>query len=539
LARNLSHLVVAQQVAAERYRPHDRRIDVEDPPSPSNPRAHAASLKRALEETARAGEARRDAAAISVEGATPGLYVQFDSQPGFGLKLQSLSNKPAGIELVSVTRTSNGVERATAFVPEGKLKVFLKRVDEYASQRTPKGERKNKPFIESVAAIRLATLRALWTDLPGSFPKKTESIWWEVWLRVTDGNEEERLRRYADAADLIVGSRRLTFPDRVVVLVKGTAERLSASLDLLNDVAELRRAAEVGFEFFKMDGLEQADWVSDLRDRLEVADGDAPAVCLLDTGVNREHPLLVDSLAAADLHAVDPLWQVSDHGGHGTEMAGLALLGDLTPPLLQGAGVQLLHVLESVKILPPTGQNPPELYGSVVAEAASRVEVRAPDRRRGFSMAVTAKHQRDRGQPTSWSAAIDAIAAGRSFDPTTKGLEYFEDEGPLPRRLFVVAAGNVDAMDVDHLSRSDSECVHDPAQAWNAVTVGAFTDRCSLDPSDASLRGWSPVAKSGDLSPYSTTSLTFQPQWPLKPDVVFEGGNKIHDGQNAYQHDVC
>jgi len=536
--RNLAHLVVTQRANAEPYRPHDRRIEVEAPPSPPNPNAHAASLRKALEVAALAGEARRAAAAVSVEGATPGLYVEFDSLPGFALKLESLSNKPSGIELVTVMRTSGGVERATAFVPEGKLNVFLKRVDQYANERTANGERKNKAFVESVAEIRLATLRALWTDVAAAFPKKTESIWWEVWLRATDGNEERRLRKYAEAAGLSVGPRRLTFPDRVVLLVQGTAEALSASLDVLSDIAELRRAAEAGFEFFKMDGLEQADWVDDLRSRLRVAGVDAPAVCVLDTGVNREHPLLSDSLGATDLHAVDPVWKASDHHGHGTEMAGLALLGDLTPPLVKGVTVQLLHALESVKVLPPSGQNPPELYGAVIAEAVSRVEISAPQRRRSFSMAVTAKHLRDRGQPTSWSAGLDAIAAGRSFDSTTKGLEYFDDEGELPRRLFVLSAGNVDAMDIDHLARSDTECIHDPAQAWNALTVGAFTDRCSLDPTDHSLRGWSPVAKPGDLSPYSTTSLTFQQQWPIKPDVVFEGGNKIHDGTNAYQHDV-
>jgi hypothetical protein len=39
-------------------------------------------------------------------------------------------------------------------------------------------------------------------------------------------------------------------------------------------------------------------------------------------------------------------------------------------------------------------------------------------------MAVTAKDGRDREQPTSWSAAVDALAAGRSFDPTEHGTRY-------------------------------------------------------------------------------------------------------------------
>ena len=31
------------------------------------------------------------------------------------------------------------------------------------------------------------------------------------------------------------------------------------------------------------------------------------------------------------------------------------------------------------------------------------------------------------------------------------------------------------------------------------------------------------------MSPFSTTSVTWQPQWPLKPDVVLEGGNAARD----------
>ncbi len=41
------------------------------------------------------------------------------------------------------------------------------------------------------------------------------------------------------------------------------------------------------------------------------------------------------------------------------------------------------------------------------------------------------------------------------------------------------------------------------------------------------------IAEFGGLSPFSTTSCTWQPQWPLKPDVVFEGGNAAKDAIGA------
>jgi Subtilase family len=317
----------------------------------------------------------------------------------------------------------------------------------------------------------------------------------------------------------------------MVVLAMGTASQISGSLDVLNDLAEVRRAKDTAAFFVDMSPVEQADWVADLVSRTTTPAPDAPAVCVLDTGVTRGHPLLVNLIAPEDASAVDPAWGPHDDGGgpgnmgHGTEMAGLAAYGDLTVPLSSRAPLRFRHRLESVKILPPRGTNPPELYGAITAQAVTRSEVTAPNRLRAFSLAVTATDERDRGQPTSWSAAIDALSAGRTFDPTTQGLVYLEQAEARAHRLFVVSAGNVppDRLDVRHLDRSDLEAVQDPAQAWNALTVGACTDKAVI--TDPKSIGWSPVAPPGDLSPWSTTSVVFQDAWPIKPDVVFEGGN--------------
>ena len=72
--------------------------------------------------------------------------------------------------------------------------------------------------------------------------------------------------------------------------------------------------------------------------------------------------------------------------------------------------------------------------------------------------------------------------------------------------------------------------MHDPAQAWNALTVGAFTEKSVITHRD--WDGWSALSPPGELSPYSTTSVAFQEIWPTKPEVVFEGGNVAYDGTN-------
>lgn len=522
LKRDRPHIIIRKKASSESYRPHSRPLDPEALPS-TDRLAHATALKAALEGARDMAKQRRAASRLRVDGTEPGIYVLFESHKGLDLKLDSLENKPQGIELMAVTEEAD-IQRAVLFVPEGGIKHFIQRFEDYASKDTDKGEPRHRELVERIASLRLATLRALWTDDPSAYPEPGQAIWWEVWLRRHDGRELARFNEFAVLTQMQISDRRLEFDDRIVTLVHGTPEQLSASIDVLNDIAEIQAAKVPAAPFLRMSGAEQGEWVRELLARTRYAAEDAPAVCVLDTGVARGHPLLEHSLSERDSHACDADWGSSDHQGHGTEMAGLALYGDMERLLASAEPVQLRHRLESVKILPPHGESLPELWGAITAEGVRLIEKHAPSRRRAFSMAVTADDTRDRGQPTSWSAAIDALAAGRSFDATSKGLIY---DGQEPtRRLFFIAAGNIETPDIDHLTRSDVEPIHDPGQAWNVLTVGAYTERVWLDPQDASLDDWRPLAPHGELSPYSSTSITFESQWPIKPDIVMEGGNK-------------
>jgi hypothetical protein len=65
--------------------------------------------------------------------------------------------------------------------------------------------------------------------------------------------------------------------------------------------------------------------------------------------------------------------------------------------------------------------------------------------------------------------------------------------------------------------------IQEPAQSWNALTIGAYTQKSII--SEEIFEGYEPIAPSGGLSPYSRTSIVWDKKWPIKPDVVFEGGN--------------
>ena len=396
-------------------------------------------------------------------------------------QLDSRKTRGPHIELLSATATGDkddAVLTASVYIPESQESWFLRKLDAYVE--TVENERpRHRKLVESIEQIRKATARLLWTDPPECFPDDGAPVWWEVWLRKDSGIELKRLLR--------------------VVRPWGLS-------------------------------------------------GDAPAVCVLDTGVQHEHRLLADGLDDADCHRVDAQWRPDPVYPHGTEMAGLALYGDVEEALSAAGSVRLDHCLESVKILPDQGENEPRLYAAVTSTAVDMPELQAPERSRIFLMAVTAPSRDDEataaGMPTSWAAAIDALSYGRSVLPVDQGrhgLLLDREEPPRPR-LFVISAGNIrdPRAEDDYLARCDVEPIEDPAQAWNALTVGAYSANDDMRSAPEDFTGYEPIAPAGDLAPTSRTSVSFaHADWPFKPDVVADGGNLLRspDGGNVDRSD--
>lgn len=456
-----------------------------------------------------------------------GLLIEFESFPDVELVFESLARERSGIELRNV-REENNRTFATVFVPDGKLQHFEKLIQAYLdpAKDGAKGPRGQK-LLNAISDIRAATVRALWTDTPDLLPAADrEEVWWEVWLPVRDDRVAvtESFREIASSMGFRLAEGELSFPERTVVHMYGSLRKIKNSMMVLNHIAELRRAKETAEFFDDLAPDEQADWVEDLGNRLTAAttSADVPFICVLDTGINNGHPLLQPFLSNNDTHTVEPAWGVDDSQGHGTEMAGLALYGNLNDKLIETAQLEITHRLESVKLLQEDGANSddPVHHGYLTVEAVQRPLVSAPDRLRVFSMAVTAKDNRDRGRPSAWSSAIDRLASDA------------EAQGESPK-LFVLSAGNINVPNLwaEYPNSNTSESIHDPAQAWNALTVGAMTDLCHITEDDT--QSYQSIAPEGGLSPFSTTSQTWQPHWPLKPDVVFEGGNAADDGLGA------
>jgi len=348
------------------------------------------------------------------------------------------------------------------------------------------------------------------------FPPSGRQAWWEVWLR---DDRLETFRRVARRLNVEVKEHTISFPERDVVLALADEVTMARLIGNSDAVAELRVAKDTPTLFLEMRAVEQAEWAADLADRVTPPPAVAPALCILDSGATQGHPLIAPGLDPTDQHAYENAWGVGDSpfwNGHGTAMAGVALYGDLEAVLGSTGAVELKHRLETVKILPPAGHNDPELYGAVTEVGIGKAEARAPRRRRVFCMAVTSEVGLGRGRPSSWSAAVDQLCYG----------------GGDRRRLLVLAAGNMrgEIIATDYPDANDLAEAESPAQAWNALVAGAYTDKITITHPD--YDGWEPLAPAGDLSPASRTSGIWDPQWPIRPDVVFEGGNFAHDGVN-------
>jgi hypothetical protein len=449
----------------------------------------------------------------------PGIYLQVNSRPNEPLTKDSLGS--SGIELLRAdTETQGGVriEKATVFATAKGIESLRTKIEQFELENTPDrvkdgriihGRPKNANLIQSIAEITEAGLRALWRSPLEKFPLGDGKISWEVWL-----DPEAAELFFADAINygVEIGPDRLEFPEDIVVICDATHDQIALAIRRLGGIRALATPASAVDFFDSMDVVDQVDWVENLIQRTEYVDEpDGGYITLLDTGVSRAHPLIAPALAIGDRHAADPAWSLNDVKGHGTELAGLALFGDLSVPLQSMQAVRVGHRLESVKLLPDAGFNPHFLLGIRTRQAVDVVE--ATERRRIFAMAVTTSDDTPHdGAPTSWSSELDQLACGASGENSNS-------------RLFLVSAGNTDNFKFgagNYLNICDSRDneLESPAQAWNVISVGAFTQKTALPAGE----GLVATAPSDDLSPSSRTA-SWSSTWPIKPDIVLEGGN--------------
>lgn len=480
--------------------------------------AHAKKIEHDLEAASETGEV------IEHRG---GEYLQFNSSPGYSIDPDKFENLTSKVHLLGIKRSGDAdcpVVSATVYVPSRKSDFFLNKVLDYADddKNTKKGNWKNRELVESIDSVTRVTPRTLWSDDASAFPGEL-SIWCEIWIDTTQSDAESAGNDFAECCKnngIECSGKHIVFPEHIVVLANANARQLDCLFKEIGAISEIRRLAEPNSDLLGFNARSQREFADDLQNRVRGPQNSDISVCLLDSGMNASHPLLTPAINGRNsILAAEPGWPSNDDKGHGTEMAGVALYDDLKEWLISSDPISLHSSIESVRIFPRKGSNAKELYGLVTSDAMAAIETEHPERNRIYCMAVTDKDTQCDGRPSSWSAMLDGLIA----DATSEGAGH--------QRLCMVSAGNLEENDAGISPYTDANvlaAVEDPAQSWNAVSVGAYTDYVTVE--EEGYDGYHAVAPKGGLSPYSRTSATWEGDWPIKPEICCEGGNRVTNG---------
>jgi hypothetical protein len=255
---------------------------------------------------------------------------------------------------------------------------------------------------------------------------------------------------------------------------------------------------------------------------LEPPDPNAPKVCVIDSGIQEQHPLLRPAIAANDSRSWVPnetelTADLFKNGGHGTRVAGAVLYPNLIPTSGQQKAVcwlQNARVLDKDCSLSKS-LFPPSLISNIVKFYKVEKETRI------FNHSITGSTPCRTQYMSAWAAEIDNLSWQHDI-------------------LFIVAAGNLPSDGRINNSRlsvqshlqngnlypdyllSDSCRLPNPAQSFQALTVGSISLQTFKDLSKTS------IAQQDYPSSFSCTGLGI---WDsIKPEVVEYGGDVVSDG---------
>lgn len=447
------------------------------------------------------------------------VYVELETYPDFELDISKFEGKAGAIRITSLKelKDDDGKEKtiSSIYLSKKGVKSFLEKINDYSqiARNFDSGNPRNSSLLSNLESIHQATLKSFWQEPEIPFPQMDDVVWWEVWLDITSTSADIVLAEISDRLiefGVQVSTRHLIFPEHLVMLIKGSPEQITEPLLYSQYLDELRKPVELSDSFTSMDIPEQKAWILDLAERLQIEEDSNLSVCLLDSGINENHPLLNHLKSIIHPDTVEPSWGTNDswvNSGHGTPMSSIIFFGDLSEALISKENIRIFHRLESVKIIHASHPTDPDFYGPITEEAIGRAEVNISSQR-VFCMAITADGNSFQGKPSSWSAAVDKSAYG--------------DEDW--KRLILVSGGNTpNLLWLEYPLSNYDHGIHDPAQAFNAVTIGAYTLKDRIDFSK--YPGATLLAQRGEMAPSNSTSIAWGNNWAIKPEVVFEGGN--------------
>ncbi len=439
--------------------------------------------------------------------------------------LASLKKKKKSVNIkASTIKTDDGINyKIILCVNKKYLTSFYKKINGYISEITKKGKPKNQDLMNEVESIAKSVIDDLWIGAKDLIPQKDLKKWCEIWILENNPND---FLSICDKLNIKYNKNSLIkFIERTVIRIEVSGNDMANLLLNYPLIGEFRPVNSLSSFWTDLCQSDQNEWAGNLLSRLKVEQNPSTIISVLDTGVNNGHPLLNNFIPDEFCNTCNTDWKSNDNDGHGTEMCGIAAYGNLQKCLETSSDIEIKHGVSSVKILPEGRYKNEEVsYGAITNQAIARLKIVHSKQNIISCLAVTEDESPNiEGLPSSWSATLDMISSGQNLE--TPDIENIND-----KKLLIVSGGNIDDTRMKYPDDNKTMPIQSPAQAWNVLTIGAYTQKDDVVDKNKTL------AKHGGLSPYSRTSFTWKNSTcPIKPEVLFEGGNKVADEAYNYQ----
>lgn len=438
-----------------------------------------------------------------------GIYVDLKMDKNFIPDSLGKQDSPKGATIMKVTNNGDGDDvDVTVYVKKDKKDWLKNKADDYSCKNTQKGKPCNEKLIAPINGVAATDIHTLYISAEkfDAIPEDGSYVY-ELWMSHSKENSKENIGSTLSQIGIEKMTEPLLFDGVDVWLIKATKQQLfnlPLSLGYIEGIRPYHKPSVL-----TSSKHENREWSELIKGEISYSDdAENVIVGILDSGVNNAHELLSPALPNERMDVAIGVLEATDKTDHGTGMAGLALLGDLADiAYKRNTPIEVYHALSSVKIYEVGHETPEEFYGAVIEEAIGK----ASDMGASIQCMAITDESSYNGIATSSSAALD---------------ESIYHQGKCDR-LVLVSAGNIKPEQVDHnryIESCKANSIQSPAQAWNALTVGAYTEKSVVV--DTAYKS---LAAPGSVSPYSCSSYPWHEK-RNKPEIVMEGGNvAYHD----------
>ena len=355
--------------------------------------------------------------------------------------------------------------------------------------------------------------------------KQTEYLthrdnYWQAFDELKDKREDEvlaHIKHYQGSIGPIVHDDLMKFPDSFSMRIKMNGQGFT---DLIINYPNL-------FEISIPDEVEQP-YGSPLSDHAENEDFElmppdegAPAICIIDSGIQEQHRWLANAILTTESFCFIPNEtndDVADYvkdGGHGTRVASACLYPNSTPTT---GDQQAPFWLLNARVLDDncglrSNMFPADLLNTVVSRYSQQAAI--------YQHSIAADRPCRLSRMSTWATAIDYLSC-------KEDVLFLQAAGNLPHRRSQTNPSIVDHIQAgreypDYLLE-DSCRIANPAQSLQALTVGSISTEFYKNDFKQSV--------AASQYPSSFTRSGFGIWKSIKPEVVEFGGDYLRDTGN-------